>query len=274
MPWQPLSVPVTVKDASGNPVVDLRQAAFDLHFQGTNGVYDTQGDTSEVGESQYLVTFFSSANDTSADMATMQNGNYLMSLLVNGVQVGHAQAVNVQNATYPAQTQTAQSPNLTLSFPQNLIANSAASSLYSLQIKVTNANGQPVANQSVSLSSSNTNVATPTVAYGSTGPTAMTDASGVARIGITPGFMPGTATITAVSGTSSQTITVQTVAEPTSILLSAPTSVVSSSGGSVTVTAHVLSATGTPASNIALEVYLLDANPTRSSSATDARLPV
>ncbi len=241
--------PVTVKDASGNPVLHLDQAAFDLHFQGTDGVYDSQGDVSELGNGQYQVTFFAPANNDTSNMASMRKGNYLVSLMVNGVQVGSSQSVNVTNATYPAQTQPNSAPNIALTFPQKLIVNSQFGSLYAMQIKVTDANGNPVANQEVSLSSNNTNVATPAVT------TVTTDANGLATAGMTAGFMPGTATITAMTGTSRQTIAVQTVAEPTSITLSAPTSTVASNGGSVTVTAKVLNADGTPASDIALQVF-------------------
>ena len=254
-------VPVTVKNASGNPVLHLDQAAFDLHLSGVSGAYDARGDVSELGNGRYQITF-TPGNGSTSNMYTVRNGNYLASLLVNGVQVGSPQLVSVTTASYPAETQPDSTPNIALTFPQKLIANSENSSMYAMQIKVTDANGNPVANQQVALSSSNTNIAVPTLTV------VTTDAFGVAASAITPGFMAGTAAITAVSGTSTQTISVQSVAEPKSIILSSPTSTVVSNGGSVTVTAKVINADGSPASGIALGVQSVTQNANGSSSSS------
>lgn len=264
---QSYEVPVTVKDASGNPVLNLNQNAFDIHLQGQEGVYDAQGTVSALGNGQYQVTFFAPGTMSTSDINSMRNGTYLATMLVNGVQVGSAQSVNITSANYSAQAQPNNAPNIGLNFPQNLIANDGTASVYPMQIHVTDANGNPVVNQQVSLSSNNTNIASPASTM------VTTDANGNANVGMTPGFMPGTATITAMSGTSTQTIQVQTIAMPQSITLSAQSLTIIENAAAPTATVTVLNADGTPASGVALNVSADSPNPSDPNESIGLSVP-
>jgi|GEM_PF-3124016 len=206
--------PVTVKDASGNPVLHLTQDAFDLQLMDALGVHNVLGDVTEIGNGQYQVTF--KPGESGYGDANLSTGNETAALFVNGVQIGPMQNVAVGsgsptasgNATGASGSTTAANvPHIALSFAQNLVAG-GGNSIYPLKIVMTDANGKPMPNQPVILSSNDKNIATPSSAV------VTTDNNGVAGVALTPGFMAGTATITAMSGGATQSMGVNTVVHP------------------------------------------------------------
>ena len=180
------SVSVKVVDANGNPV-----AQAEVDFTATNGArINSAGQTDASG---VLIQSLTSA----------KAGNSVVTATVNGV----SQSVTV---TFVADTKTAQFDGVPTVTGNNAPAN--GSDKIGVDFTVTDANGNPLANQTVTIKTNNG--AQPDTL------TVTTDSNGVAHVDVT-NTTAGNTTVTAGVNGQEQTVTVTFVADSTTATLSA-----------------------------------------------------
>lgn len=180
---------VQVADASRNPVEHLTAAAFDVQYLSASGWQHAVTGVHEIGNGQYQVTV-ASENGLSAPILAV--------LYVNGVKVGSAVPVGTQGSSPTGSSASTVAAHISITQAGTLTVGASTST--TVQIKVTDAQGNPVANTPILLTLSNENVATVT------NQVVTTDASGTATLDLSPGSMAGNALLTAISGDVTQTL--------------------------------------------------------------------
>lgn len=206
---QPMQINVSAVDPYNNPVT-LNPPDVQYHISALTGSIDA----------------------ATGEFTAQASGQYYISASVDGIDSQQAAIVYVYGTPAeislgPSTWQMVNDPNAT----------------QSMHIQVTDNNGLGVPNLTVSLTSDKTNVAT------TSSQTVTTDSSGYATVSLVPGTTAGTAHITAtVNGSVTATATVQVLAQPSKITVTADSPALIANSNQQT-TVHVVgtNADGSPA---------------------------